>query len=131
MLNKVRVGNVDDNVEQLFRARSVCDSDENCYPKDTLQMYAENEPAIGRNEAALNNLPGELYTIEADNKIPDNCKYPLAKILAAQNLKQTNTGGLAKLIKLKIGAKVKLTVNVDVQDRLTNGQTGNVICKVF
>ena len=131
MLNKVRVGNVDDNVEQLFRARFVCDSDENCYPNDTLQMYAENEPAIGRNEAALNNLPGELYTIEADNKIPDNCKYPLAKILAAQNLKQTNTGGLAKLLKLKIGAKVMLTVNVDIQDRLTNGQTGNVICKVF
>ena len=31
-------------------------------------MYAENEPAVNRNEAVLNNLPGELYTIEADDK---------------------------------------------------------------
>ena len=43
-------------------------------------MYAENEPTIGRNDAVLNNLPGELYTIKADDKIPDNCKYPLAMI---------------------------------------------------
>ena len=63
MLNKVRVGNVDDDVEQLLRARSVCDSDENYYPKDALHMYAENEAAIGRNEAFLNNLPGELFTL--------------------------------------------------------------------
>ena len=46
--------------------------------------------------------------------------------LAAQNQKQTNTGGLAKLRKLKIGAKVMLKVNADMQDRLINGQTGNV-----
>ena len=30
-------------------------------------------------------------------------------ILAAQNKKKTNTGGLAKLLKLAIGAKVILT----------------------
>ena len=89
-------------------------------------MYAENEPAISRNEAVLNNLPGEIYTIEADDKIPDNCKYQLAMIPPAQNQKQTNTGGLTKLLKLKIGPKVVLTVNVDIQDRLINGRTGNV-----
>ena len=126
MLNKVRLDNIDDDVEQLLKARFVCDSDGNYYPKDALHMYAEKEPAIGRNEAVLNNLPGELYTIEADDKIPDNGKYPLAMILAAQNQKQTNTGGLAKLLKLKIGAKVMLTVNVDIQDCLINGQTRNV-----
>ena len=88
-------------------------------------MYAENEPAISRNEAVLNNLPSEIYTIEADDKIPGNCKYQLAMILPAQNQKQTNTGGLARLLKLKIGPKVMLTVNVDIQDRLINGRTGN------
>ena len=53
--------------------------------------------------------------MEADDKIPDNCKYPLAMILAAQNQKQANTGGLAKLLKLRIGAKK----NVDSQCRHT------------
>ena len=76
-----------------------------------------------RNETVLNELPGELYTIEANDKTPDNCKYPLALIQAAQNQKQTNTGCLAKFLKLKIGVKVMLTVNIDIQDRLLNGQT--------
>ena len=43
-------------MEQLLKARFLCDSDENYYPKDALHMYAENEPAIGRNEAVLNKL---------------------------------------------------------------------------
>ena len=68
-------------------------------------MHAENEPAMRRNEAVLNDLPGKLYTTEADDKVPDNCKYPLVMIEAAQNQKQTNTGGIAKLLKLKIRAK--------------------------
>ena len=49
-----------------------------------------------RKEAALNEFSGELYTIEANDTIPDNCKYPLPLIKAAQNQKQTNAGGLAK-----------------------------------
>ena len=61
----------------------------------------------------LNYLPSDLYTTDANDKIPDNYKYPLALIQAAQNQKQTNTGGYAKLLKLKIGAKVMLTANID------------------
>ena len=61
-------------------------------------MYAENEPAMKRNNAVLNDLPCQFYTIQANDKIPDNFKYSLALIQAAQNQKQTNTGGLAKLL---------------------------------
>ena len=77
-------------------------------------MYVENEPAMKRNQAVLNDLPGELYTIKANEKIPDNIKYPLVLIQAVQNQKQTNRGGLAKLLKLKISVKVMLTVNIDI-----------------
>ena len=104
LLNKVRVGNIDDDVEKLLKARYIHKSDEN-FPKDALHMYAENEPATKRNDAVLNDLLGELYTIETDDKIPDNCKYPMATIQAAQNQKQTNIGGLVKFLKLKIGEK--------------------------
>ena len=125
LLNKVQVGKIDDDVEKLLKARFIHESDEN-YPKDALHMYAENEPAMKRNDVALNDVPGELYTIEADDKIPDNCKYTLTTIHAIQDQKQTNIGGLARLLKLKIGAKLMLTVNLDIQDRLINGQTGNI-----
>ena len=47
--------------------------------------------------------------IVANDKIPDNCEYPLALIQAAQNKRQTNTGGLAKLLNL---LKVVLVKNI-------------------
>ena len=56
-------------------------------------MFSKNERAIKRNEIILNDFPGKLYTLEANDKIPDNCKHPLETIQAAQNQKQTITGG--------------------------------------
>ena len=53
-------------------------------------------------------------------------KYPQATVQAVQNKIQTNTGSLAKLIKLKIVAKAILPINLDKHDRLINGQTGNI-----
>ena len=103
MLNKVQIGNIDDDVENLLKARFIYESDEN-YPKDALHMYAENEQGMKRNEAIFNELPGELDTVEANDKIPANCKYTLALIQTAQN--------------------VILTVNIDIQDRLINDETG-------
>ena len=124
-LNKVWAGNIDDDAEKLLKVRFISESAEN-HTKDALHMYAKTKPAMERNKAVLNDLHGELYTVEADDKVPDNCKYSLAMTEATQNQKQTNTGGLAKLLNLKIGAKVMLTVNVDIQDRLINGETRNI-----
>lgn len=59
MLNKVRVYNIENDVEKLLKARSAHGYDKN-YPKDALHMYAEKEPAMKRNEAVFNYLPGEL-----------------------------------------------------------------------
>ena len=73
LLNTVWIGNIDDDVENLLKARFICRSDEN-YQKVGLRKYAENEPAMKRNKAVLNEFPGEMYIIEANDKIPDNCK---------------------------------------------------------
>ena len=51
-------------------------------------MYAENESAMKRNDAVLNDLPGVLYTIEAHDKIPDNTNWQQCKLLRIKN-KQT------------------------------------------
>ena len=66
--NKFRVGNIDDDEEKLLKARFMYESDEN-YPKDTMRMYAENEPAMKRNKAVLNDLPGE---VRGYDQFPDN-----------------------------------------------------------
>ena len=63
-----------------------------------------------------------------------------ATIQAAQNQKQRSTKVLPKLLKLKIGEKVMLEINIDIQVRLINDQTGNTrhiefaqgsVCKVY
>ena len=50
----------------------------------------------------------------------------LSDIIATQNCKPSDTGGLVKCLKLKLETKVMLIVNLDVQDRLINGQIGVV-----
>lgn len=74
-------------------------------------MNTENERVMKINYVVLNDLPGELYTIETDERCTDNRKYPLATMQ-----------GLAKLLKMKIGAKVMLTANLNKQDCLFNGK---------
>ena len=52
--------------------------------KEMLHIYAENETDLKRNEVALNDIPGDLYTVEVNEKIPDNWKYLLATIEAVR-----------------------------------------------
>ena len=86
LVNQIQVGNIDDDAENLLKVRFIHQSDEN-YAKDALHMYAENEPAIKRNEAVLNELPDELYTIEA--------RYPLVLILRLLRIKGRRFGKVA------------------------------------
>ena len=63
---------------------------------------------------------------EGDDKIPDNCKYPLTTIEDARIQKQRNIQCLTKLLKLKVCGNVILTVNY-----LINSQTGNISLDEF
>ena len=71
LFNKVRVNKIGYDEENLLKARHIYQYDED-YPKDALHM---GEAAIKRNEIVLNDLPGGFCTIQADDKILDNCKY--------------------------------------------------------
>ena len=60
-----------------------------------MQIY---EPAVKMDKVIINDLSGDIYTINANDNVAANCKYLwLITIQAALNQKQTNTGGLAKL----------------------------------
>ena len=46
--------------------------------------------------------------------------------ICSKNKKLTEIGHLAKLLELKVANKVMRPVNTDIQNRLTNGQVGEV-----
>ena len=82
LFNEVQVSD-DGDVEKLLKTRIARASDEK-YPKDALQIYAENEAARKKDEAVLIDLPSEFYAIEADEKITNNSKHPLVITQACQ-----------------------------------------------
>ena len=102
------------------------DSGDSDYPKQSLHILAENVPLSTHNNSMLNQLACLSLEIEAIKIVPYNCQFTESDIIAAQNRKLSDTGGLVKCCKLKLEAKVMLTVNLDVQDRLINEQIGVV-----
>ena len=110
------VGEINGTVGNNLKARFVNESDSD-YPRNTLHMYAQNQPTILRNQIILDDLPGEIYSVEAhDRELQIIASIPYTKA----NRTQTETGDLAKSLQLKISAKVMLKIIIDIQDRLIN-----------
>ena len=74
----------------------------------------------------LNKLLNNEIETHSIDIISTNCKIPQCKITAAQSQRKSKAGGVTKILKLKIGAKVMLTLSVDIKDRLINGLMGIV-----
>ena len=95
LINKIRVGTIDEDVQKHIREWFIEEFDFN-YPENTLHKCAENYPTVKHNCKILDNLPCKTYTINAIDQIPADCKYPATLISLAQKKKQSETGGLAK-----------------------------------
>ena len=66
----------------------------------------------------------EMCVVPAIDILPKNIASQ--RIKEALDRNQTDNGGLASVIKIKVNSRVMLTVNVDLSDRLVNGQLGTV-----
>ena len=62
--------------------------------------------------------------IPAIDHLPKN--IPQQKINEILSYKQSETGGIGQTLHIKVNAQVMLTVNIDLQDRLVNGQLGTI-----
>ena len=84
-------------------------------------------------------LPGDLYTVEAREKISDDCKYPLILFSISKWKKYRNLGKIAQLSncsKSRIGTKYTQTA-LSINDQTVNVRISNFlkiafyhICKV-
>ncbi|XP_057292445.1 uncharacterized protein LOC130621150 [Hydractinia symbiolongicarpus] len=124
LLNNVRLGTLSSQDEHLIRSRFI-DENSKHYPINALHIYAENEPARVHNARLLNSLNSALITIDAIDQVPK--EVPSHVYERIQNLSQSRTGGLAFQLSLKIGAKAMLTSNIDIPDKLINGQIGTIV----
>ena len=67
----------------------------------------------------------QYIIIKTIDNLPKNAS--IQKINQVLNRNQSETGGLAGILKIKINARVMFTVNIDLQDRLVNGQLETVM----
>ena len=103
MLNKKRVGEIDQNIEDVIQS-SLIDKNDPRYPGNILHTFAKNAPVQRHNNNQLKHIPGQLITIPAKDEVPKNSK--ISDIREAQNQKQSETGSLASLLELKLNARV-------------------------
>ena len=81
-----------------------------------MHIFAENAPLIRHKNNQFKQIPGDLVKIQTKNQLPKNCN--ISDVKQAQKRKQSETGGLAYSLELKINARVMLTTNINIEDRL-------------
>ena len=72
----------------------------------------------------LETINDKMCIVQAIDVLPKNIASQ--RIKEALDRNQTDTGGLASVIKIKVKSRVMLIVNTDLSDRLVNDQLGTV-----
>ena len=127
LLNRLRLNEMTEEDKNKLQTR-VVDRHSDDYPKDALHLFAENLGVDNHNEKILNQMPGEKVVIPCHDTVV------LANISAKRSSELINslpddfskTGSLLKLLTVAVGMIYVMTVNVSVEDGLTNGATGIV-----
>ena len=123
LLNRVRIAKQTEDDITVIQSRSVLPTDPS-YPTDALHIWAENAPVDDYNKKKLDQLPGSVFTLKAKDQYPTNVKkQDIDRVLGKT---RSETGGLDYEILIKEGARVMLTTNISIPDRLINGQMGTV-----
>ncbi|XP_028515391.1 ATP-dependent DNA helicase PIF1-like [Exaiptasia diaphana] len=123
LLNRFRTATQTDEDIEAIQSRQISPTDIN-YPSDALHIWAENKPVDEHNRMKLEQIPKPMFTVRASDLYPTNVtKQDIDRVLSRG---RSETGGLDYKFHLKETARVMLTSNIDIADRLINGQIGTV-----
>ena len=106
-LNKIWEGEIDEDVELTWKSQFFS-KDEPLYPENAVHIFAENKPVEYHNKVQLDNVDSDLVSIQETNEIPRQVKLTESQVEAIKQGKLSETGNLAYLLKLKIGAPIIL-----------------------
>ena len=124
LLNRIRTASHTEDYIKVLQSRRITPSDPN-YPSDALHIWAENAPVNEHNQTKLETIQAPLFLLKAKDQYPKNVnKQDIDRVLARG---RSETGGLDFEIQIKEGATIMLTTNINIQDRLINGQMGTVV----
>ena len=123
LFNRIRIGKQTEDDIKIIQSRSILPTDAS-YPTYALHIWAENAPVDDYNKKKLNELPDSVFILKAEDQYPTNVKkQDIDKVLAKT---RSETGGLDYEILVKEGARVMLTTNISIPDRLISGQMGTI-----
>ena len=122
ILNRIRTGKQteEDYASLETRVRKMGDKD---LPTDALFIICTNDKVKKMNDARIEDLDGEEPELPAQVRCGSKI-VPRPKLARDGSIFNTP---LQHKLRLKVGAQVMLTYNVDVLDSLTNGAIGEVI----
>ena len=127
LLNRLRLNELTEKDQDTLQTRLISPESKD-YQKDLLHLFAENAGVDRHNNEILTEMSGEKVvipchdTVVSANMSAKKCD-DLVKSLPDDFSK---TGNLMKLLTIAVGMIYVMTVNVDVEDGLTNGSTGVV-----
>ncbi len=118
ILNRIRLGHQTAEDIQLLKSRIT-----STVPENAVFVYGTNALVQERNENELTNQIGTLVELKATN-VHSNIRNFKPKVSKDGTVNDTP---FLNVLKLKKGARVMLTFNVDTTDGLTNGTTGKIV----
>lgn len=124
LLNRFRTGSYTDEDINCINARRLISPSPDNYPLDAPHTSVENDPVNEHNSKQLEQSQTTLFEITVTDRYPPNItKQDINTVLSRS---RSNLRGPDFQIKVKEGAIVMLTTNVDIADRVINGHLRTV-----
>ena len=123
LLNRVREGQQTDN--DVIQIKALANTDTATWPDEFVKVYLNNYLAGQENEDCIGKLDSEVVVIKAQDGNKD-IETNTCSISIPDNIGLSQIASLPAKLKLCVGARVMLTDNVSVSDRLINGSLGTI-----
>ncbi|XP_054745977.1 ATP-dependent DNA helicase PIF1-like [Anastrepha obliqua] len=131
VLNALRVGEMTSRQLEILLEKVSTDATNEFSIEKALRIYPTNDQVGRHNEKVLQSFENKgavIYTTKAQDQLIDATRNLGNKDLNSVIPNDINkTGGLPKVLKIFVGAKVMLRSNIDVSKGLMNGNMGFII----